>query len=146
MNAFLNVAECVYLFHFFNELFVFFFSKVAVDFFAANPRQTNENRDILFHFNPRPPNTLVLNTFLQNGWQEEVYLKDDEFNTKLIENPFKLTIKVTDAEDTPKQMTAFGVFVNDAFLTTYLCPADITMASFIGFTPNLRISANIEDF
>lgn len=143
---FLNVVECVYLFHFFNELFVGFFSKVAVDFFAANPRQTNENRDILFHFNPRPPNTLVLNTFLQNGWQEEVYLKDDEFNTKLIENPFKLTIKVTDAEDTPKQMTAFGVFVNDAFLTTYLCPADITMASFIGFTPNLRISANIEDF
>nr|XP_034333249.1 uncharacterized protein LOC105328237 isoform X2 [Crassostrea gigas] len=122
------------------------FNGVAVNFFAANPRQTNENRDILFHFNPRPRNTLVLNTFLQNGWQEEVFLRDDEFSTKLFENPFKLTIKVTDAEDTPKQMTAFGVFVNDAFLTTYLCPADITMASFIGFSPNLRISANIEDF
>lgn len=147
MNALLKVFECIFVVVFLMNCLCFLcFSGVAVNFFATNPRQTNENRDILFHFNPRPSNTLVLNTFVQNGWEEEVILRDDEFDTNLFENPFKLTIKMTHAEDTPLKMTAFGVFVNDAFLTTYLCPADMTTASFIGFSPNLRISANIEDF
>lgn len=111
MNALLKVFECIFVFVFLMNCLCFLcFSGVAVNFFATNPRQTNENRDILFHFNPRPSNTLVLNTFVQNGWEEEVILRDDEFDTNLFKNPFKLTIKMTHAEDTPLKMTAFGVF------------------------------------
>lgn len=131
---------------FFKHIWGFCFSGVAVNFFAVNPRRTNNNRDILFHFNPRPSNKLILNTFLQNEWKEEVVLKDDEFNMKLFENPFKLTLMPTDQGDTTENTTIFAVFVNDAFLTTYLCPAVIDTARYIGFSPNLRIVANIDEF
>lgn len=106
---------------------------VSINFYATHPNSPDANRDILFHFNPRPPNKLILNTFIDSAWQKEAVLVDDEFRGMLFERPFTLTIELAD------RGTEFMVSVNKKFLTWYLCPADIRNTSYLGYSPALRI-------
>lgn len=112
---------------------LFFFSGVSINFYATCPNPPDANRDILFHFNPRPPNKLILNTFIYSAWQKEVVLIDDEFRRTLFGMPFTLTIELAD------KGTEFMVSVNKKFLTWYLCPADIRNTKYLGFSPSLHI-------
>lgn len=112
---------------------LYFFSGVSINFYATCPNPPDANRDILFHFYPRPPSKLILNTFMDSAWQKEVVLVDDEFRGMLFERPFTLTIEVAD------RGTEFMVSVNKKFLTWYLCPADIKNTRYLGYSPALRI-------
>lgn len=73
-----------------------FFSGISINFYATHPNSPDANRDILFHFNPRPPQKLILNTFIDSAWQKEAVLVDDEFRGMLFERPFTLTIELAD--------------------------------------------------
>lgn len=123
------------------------FREFAVDFLADHPfGNTEKGQDILFHFNPRPPNTLSLNTCINSKWNVEVELIDDEFNRTFFKKPFELAIKRTNGKGIGEDKSEFGVFVDRKFLTTYLCPFRITTAEYIKFSGNVRITANINTF
>lgn len=129
------------------SIILFDFSEFAVDFLADHPIvNTNKKQDILFHFNPRPPNILLLDTCKQNKWDRGVQLMDDEFNRTFFKKPFELAIKRTNGKGIDEDMSEFGVFVDRKFLTTYLCPFRITTAEYIQFSRNVRITANINTF
>ncbi|XP_022335811.2 uncharacterized protein LOC111132306 [Crassostrea virginica] len=117
---------------------------VAINFLDKPPQSSDEESNILFHFNPRPPNKIILNSHWQGEWQKEVVLEDDDVQEKLFGRPFELTIKVLSHDE--KKGSEFLVFVNKTFQTTFACPADITHTEYIGFSPALRISADVKDF
>lgn len=117
----------------------FFFSGVSVNFYQERPHPPNPNRDILFHFNPRPPNKLILNTCVKGAWKTEVVLIDDEFTERLFKMPFRLTIEPMDHTGNQANEFEFKVFLNQKPLTWYLCPFDITKTTHLGYSPGLRI-------
>lgn len=117
----------------------FFFSGVSVNFYKERPHPPNTKRDILFHFNPRPPNKLILNTCKAGAWQEEVVLIDDEFTKTLFKMPFKLTIEPTGDGKKENKNYEFKVSLNQKHLTWYLCLFDIKEATHLGYSPGLRI-------
>lgn len=112
---------------------------VSVNFYKERPHPPNTKRDILFHFNPRPPNKLILNTCKAGAWQEEVVLIDDEFTKTLFKMPFKLTIEPTDDGKKENKNYEFKVSLNQKPLTWYLCLFDIKEATHLGYSPGLRI-------
>lgn len=119
--------------------FCFFFSGMSINFYKECPNPPDTNRDILFHFNPRPPNKLILNTCINGTWQDGMVLINDAFKTTLFQTPFKLTIEPIDHEGEEKNEFEFKVSLNDKLLTWYLCSFDIRETTHLGYSPCLCI-------
>lgn len=117
----------------------FIFSGVSINFYKERPHPPDTKRDILFHFNPRPPNKLILNTCEAGYWQKEVVLIDDDYRETLFKKSFKLTIEPTDHGNEKERNFEFKISVNQKHLTWYLCLFDIKEATHLGYSPGLRI-------
>lgn len=103
--------------------------------------------NILFHFNPRPFDRIILNTCINDGWQDEVIIQGHDLSAMLLEEKFDLTIKVlcvTDAKNACEKESEFEVYLNNEFLTTYKSALPITATKYIGFSPNIRICMPLE--
>lgn len=112
---------------------------MSINFYKECPNPPDTNRDILFHFNPRPPNKLILNTCINGTWQDGMVLINDAFKTTLFQTPFKLTIEPIDHEGEEKNEFEFKVSLNDKLLTWYLCSFDIRETTHLGYSPCLCI-------
>ena len=115
------------------------FSGVSINFLQEPPKSGDGSKsNVIFHFNPRPPNKIILNSHWQGAWQKEVVLEDDDVQEKLIRRPFELTIRLLSQDE--KKGSEFLVFVNKTFQTTFECCADITNTKYIGFSPIFHTS------
>ncbi|XP_062598208.1 uncharacterized protein LOC134259623 [Saccostrea cucullata] len=93
-------------------------------------QQMGEENDIILHFNPRHPSyTIVLNSFVNQNWEEEVITDAEE---AVFSEEFTLSLDIIDERNVL-------VRVNGGILTTYTCPIDITSTDFIEFSPEYRI-------
>ena len=121
--------------------FHFFFRGVSINFLEDRPEK-EPSRNILFHFNPRPSSTIILNSCLDSKWQDEVIIDGNDLDDMLLKNPFDLKMKVlsvNDGENAYEMESEFEVYLNDIFLTTFRSPFPITATTFIGFSPCIRI-------
>lgn len=76
-------------------------------------------------------------TYKEHNVENEVTMKYDNVEEKLIQKPFEVVIKLL-----PGRLKEFLVFIDDEFLTTYESKGNITETEYIGFTPGLRVCAS----
>ena len=120
--------------------FIFIFRGVSINFLAERPRIGVPSPNILFHFNPRPANRLILNSCVNGRWQQEHQVTGNDLDGMLLQTPFDLKIQILTVGDTESE---FEVYINDVFLTTFRSPFPITNTMFIGFSPSIRITMPI---
>ncbi|XP_022318418.2 uncharacterized protein LOC111121424 [Crassostrea virginica] len=110
---------------------------VSINFLAERPKLGVPSPNILFHFNPRPANRLILNSCVNGRWQQEHQVTGNDLDGMLLQTPFDLKIQILTVGDTESE---FEVYINDVFLTTFRSPFPITNTMFIGFSPSIRIT------
>lgn len=116
-----------------NDVFlVFRFSGYAVNF------QTGKSNGIIFHFNPRAPESaVILNTSITtDNWGTELRIVDSRVKDIYFSRvePFELKLKII-SDDT------FHVYVNNSLKTEYQCQGGmkITATKYICFTSCITI-------
>ncbi|XP_062611747.1 uncharacterized protein LOC134273570 [Saccostrea cucullata] len=93
-------------------------------------QQMGAGNDIILHFNPRhPAYSIVLNSFVNQNWQQEVITDAEE---AVFSEEFTLSLDIIDERNVL-------VRVNGGILTTYTCPIDICNTNFIEFSPEYRL-------
>ncbi|XP_078312773.1 uncharacterized protein LOC144619219 [Crassostrea virginica] len=110
---------------------------VSINFMKNCPPADGEDKnvlkDVLFHFNPRPNNIIVLNTCIGSSWQTERHLKGNDEKATFMGDSFELKIAVD------QEGSTFGVFLNGNFQTHFKTKSNITETKYIGFSPCIEI-------
>lgn len=101
-----------------------------------NETTPKELDNILFHFNPRPNNIIVLNTHSNGSWQKEERISTLKEKETFIQKEFTLEIKVKPSK---KAGSWIGVLVNRKFLSDLQTKSDITETGWIEHSPCISI-------
>ena len=73
---------------------ILIFRGVSINFLAERPRIGVPSPNILFHFNPRPANRLILNSCVNGRWQQEHQVTGNDLDGMLLQTPFDLKIQI----------------------------------------------------